>query len=302
VEKSTLIKKNFNYLLDNFACQNSFGDKVLQVLDGLIANDPKQQTRFEYSLQIENGRFNRAIRFVNYDTYYLRTEKEKYLKRINLIEKIVFFVSRPSIILGTFFNIIRKLSFNYLPLYLGLELHNNKYIFLKLYLNCFSQYKSDNILIEQLIKNIFDKLGLHFKIKNREIPLIGLTLNENGDILSHKIYYLYDKYSDLKFLDFTSRELRIFHWANHYNRLNYFDVMERYNRRKVVSRKIEVHPGNYKNFLSSLCEVTGNKAVFLKIDEIIKVTNGEIEAVGIEKEKLTIYVTMRNYGRRKILL
>jgi hypothetical protein len=113
---------------------------------------------------------------------------------------------------------------------------------------------------------------------------------------------MYKKPKELRTFAFTPGELSIFRWVNQYNRLNYFDIAERHNRREVISSKIEAHPGKFSDFLISFCNITGNKAVFSKVDELIKATNGDIEAIGIEKDKLTIYVTMRNYGSRKILL
>lgn len=274
--------------------------KVNLILKELIANDPHQKTRFEYSLQIEDRQLKRNLRFVNYDTHYETWEQGSYLKRINLIEKIArsYFDQKSNLM--KLFDLIKRISFFRLPLALGVEVLNNHSISLKIYLNFFSlYYNEDEKLVHRIIQRILDECGFKIKIKKRKIALLGLAVNKTGGF-NCKIYYLYDKNFNLENAGFTHYELKVFRWLNQYNRLPYFDIMERYNRNKLISRKIEIHPKNSSNFLMELCRISDNQALFSKIQTIINKTNGEIEAVAIEKKKLTIYITLLNYGKKEI--
>jgi len=284
-------------------CSEQLRRKINLILKKIIANDPLRKTRFEYSLQIINGELNDDLRFVNYDTHYLDSEEQLYLKRVSLIEKIASSCCKQSSILDNFFGVVKRLTFVHLPLYIGLELNSKKDLSLKLYLNFFSLFKKDAVLSRRIIRYILDELNSGIRIKNREIALLGWTLNNFGEIVNHKIYYLYNRQFNLSNSGFNQKELSIFNWLNQYNRLSYFDIMERYNKQgQLISKKAEVHPKNNKVILKSLFDIYGNQNTFLKIQEIVDNTNGVIEALGIEKEQLTIYVTMKNYGKLQKLL
>jgi len=298
-----LFKKQFQYLIEKSNCNSKFEMKVKGILNDLITNDYFQKTRFEYSLQIINGKLNDGLRFVNYDTNYLDSEEQLYLKRVSLIEKIASSCCKQSSILDNFFGTVKRLTFVHLPLYIGLELNSKKDLSLKLYLNFFSLFKKDAVLSRKIIRYILDELNSGIRIKNRGIALLGWTLNNFGEIVNHKIYYLYNRQFNLSKSGFSQKELSVFNWLNQYNRLSYFDIMERYNKQgQLISKKIEVHPKNNKIILKSLFDIYGNQNTFLKLQEIVDNINSAIEALGIEKEQLTIYVTMKNYGYPQILL
>jgi len=300
---TALLKSNFDYLMKRMNCSEQLRRKINLILKKIIANDPLRKTRFEYSLQIINGELNDDLRFVNYDTHYLDSEEQLYLKRVSLIEKIASSCCKQSSILDNFFGVVKRLTFVHLPLYIGLELNSKKDLSLKLYLNFFSLFKKDAVLSRRIIRYILDELNSGIRIKNREIALLGWTLNNFGEIVNHKIYYLYNRQFNLSNSGFNQKELSIFNWLNQYNRLSYFDIMERYNKQgQLISKKAEVHPKNNKVILKSLFDIYGNQNTFLKIQEIVDNTNGVIEALGIEKEQLTIYVTMKNYGKLQKLL
>jgi hypothetical protein len=293
-----LLKNDLGYLMQEMECQNKIREKVFNIVKKLVIGDLFQKTRFEYSLQIKNGQLENGLRLVNYDTYYSISERNLYLKRINLIEDISLFHFGRRPILIKFFNIIRKFNQYRLPLYLGLESQQNKEILLKLYLNFFSLYRENGKLSQHLIQNILDKLNSKIKIRKVEIPLLGLAIDKKEEFVYFKLYYLYNKNSCLETFGFGKRELDIFRWLNYSNRLDYFDIMEKYKNNKIISTKIEVHPNPHRNFLRQLCKIIDAQTLVPKIKKIIKNTNGKIETVAIEKNKLTIYITLLNYGQQ----
>lgn len=283
-------------------CSKKIKQKVDSILEKLILNDPLQKTRFEYSLQIKNNQLKNGLRFVNYDTFYLISEEDLYLKRLNLIKDIALSCFGQKPVLLKFFNIIKKFSQYRLPLHLGLEFQNNKEILLKFYLNFFSLYRQNKKLAQYVVQNILYKLNLEARIKEREVALVCLDLNRKTKKFTHvKIYYLYNKKFKIETLDFSQYELSFFHWLNSQNRLDYFDIMERYDNKKLISKKIEVSPRKYNDILIQLGKISGNQRVIPKIQRIIDNTNGEIQVITIEKNKITLYITLLNYGSPKEL-
>lgn len=282
-------------------CEESLKIKVYRILDILIFNDSLQINRFEYSLQIKNRQLENSLRFVNYANYS-NAAVNLYAKRINSIREISFTFCKQKKHLNKLFTLLSKFKNLSLPFYFGIEFRFDRIIFLKFYLNFFTLSHRKKDLVYAIIKNIFSDFGFKTKIKEKIIPLIGFTLDTFGNIIYHKIYYIYR--NDYKFKDFYFRqqELSIFNWLNQYNRLKYFDIMERYDNNSLISKKIEVHPKNYKNILKQFCLVSNNQNIYARVKEMIKETNGKLETIGIEDDKFTIYVTMANYGQNQVLI
>jgi len=292
---SLKLLKNFEYLMEKTDCQRKLRPEIKTVIKELIANDPYQKTRFEYSLRIRNGRLEKNFRFVNYDNYYPAFKKDLYLARINSIKKMAQNHSDLKSFFNKFFISLEGLISNLLPLYFGIEA-KDKEIFLKIYFNFFNL--RDKNFASLFLQDFLRKLNLKVKLKKRKFLLFGLTLDKNK-ILSHKVYYLYKKNFNLAKTNFSSFERKIFDYLNTYNRENFFLITERYQQDKAVSKKIEVkirEDINQKEFLKNLLAISQNSLLYSEIQKIIQKTNGLIEVVIVEKDKLTIYVKLLNYG------
>lgn len=296
------LRRNFDYLMKEAQLKGKNSKEVYAILEKLVAQDLLQRTRFEYSLQICQGQLKDGVRFVNFDSKYTPREMDSYRKRVGFLEDVALLYCNNSQKLTNLFRAIKKLSFIRLPLYIGFELHNDKQLLLKLYLNLSSIYRKNFTLAKQSVQYVLNVLNLRTKIEDRRIALFGLTLAKTGASVNHKIYYFFRNNFNVKKLNFSEKEVKFFSWLNQHNRLSYFDIMERYEKSELISRKIEVHPRNSRNFLRSLCSVSGNKKAFPLLKKVIEKTSGKIETVGIERNTLTIYLTMTNYGQRKILL
>jgi len=112
-------------------------------------------------------------------------------------------------------------------------------------------------------------------------------MNESGNFIECKLYYVYNKRINPQKFDFTKQEFKIFRWLNYYNKLNYFYVTKRYINDKFILRKIEIKPIITDGFLKRLLKISDNEVLTTRIKRIIKKINGEINIVSFEKNKLT---------------
>ena len=138
---------------------------------------------------------------------------------------------------------------------------------------------------------LYNKIDI--PVRDQEIVLLGLSFDKNGLRDEFKLYYPYSKKSALKVSGFSKKDIAIFKWLNAKNKLDYFDVMERYIKNKLVSKKIEVHPEVKAKFLEAFSELSCDSAlVGVEIANLINGVNGELEVIAIEQGVLTFYVTL----------
>ncbi len=288
------LKNNFNKLFNEVSLDPENRSKVDLILNLISISDKDEKTRFEFSLQIENKKLKKTLRFVNYDSYH--ENRASFLRRISLLEDIFLTFSEESELKNVLIILkgIKSLKF---PLTIGFEIKQGN-IFFKLYLNFFNLNLKDESLANNFVGTILKILKIDPNIKEEKIAMLGLIYNASGSLISHKIYYIYNNERFIS-MYFTKEIRNRFDWLYKRNRLDYFDVMERYSGGSFISKKIEIHPRVSRNFLAELLAVTKNKVLLDRIRTIIKNTEGEIEVVALEKNRLSLYITFLTYGKPK---
>jgi hypothetical protein len=299
----SVIKNDFIFLLNELQVACLLKEDCLKIINSVILNDLERNSRFEFSLQINDGELEKVVRFVNYDNISI-LENDSFIKRINLIKSLTSNFCENSKFLDKCFKLLKKLHFIRIPIYTGFEFYSCNFCYIKLYLNFFNlcnnlDSKGRDSFIQRVVLN---ELGLGCRVNNLHLSMIGLTLDKRGFLVNYKLYYLFSNNYIKMDSFFSDQELMIFSWLNKYNRLDYFDIAERYDiKDKLLSRKIEIHPKYSKSILTPLFKISNNLELLSKVENIINRTKGKIEAVGIEKNKLTLYVTMTSYGKICVL-
>jgi hypothetical protein len=285
------LSAKIDYLLTRANCRQAEKMRIRVLLKELANADLKNETRFEFSVKVKNAELDSSFRVVNYEGN--TRDSQTYEHRIILIRKLLANICPD-------FNCERMLSMlktGYrVPLYIGIE-YGNGDIFLKLYINFYELNKKNVKITLNFLKLFLLYNKIDIPVRNQEIVLLSLSFDKNGLRDEFKLYYPYSRKSASRVNGFSKKDVAIFEWLNARNKLDYFDVMERYIKNKLVSKKIEVHPEVRPNFLEDFVRLNCNKTWDkTEISQLIEEVNGELEVIAIEQGVLTFYVTLLGQG------
>lgn len=274
------------------------GPAVTSWVEALAAADPARKTRMEYSLHINNGRLDGALRLVNYDRPYREAEAPAYFRRLELAERLAAALCGGRATRG-FFSALREHGRYRLPVFLGLESGASGGLRLKLYVNFFGVYSQSRALGSKVVRKVLASVNPALRPGRREVPLFAMTLGPRG-VEEYKIYYLYPGDYPPGRLRPGETEAEVFDWLLARNKRDYFSVMHRLSPRgRRLSRKFEVRPKSGARVLSPLLKLSGCAGLLPRVKGIIDNTRGSLEVITLEGGGLNIYVTFAGYDNDK---
>ena len=280
------ILERLRYLLVEMNPGGRRNNAVLSIMKKLILHDVAKTTRFECSIKIDGDVIRRSFRIINLEG---KRTKGDYERRMNVFEEVLS-DTFPGVDFGRSLGPLKGLRSD-LPLFIGVESIGDD-IVVKLYLNFFEWNRRDKHIASKFLKAFLFHIGLDIPLADEEIIVLALSFDRNGLRDECKVYYSYPKDTDMK-EGYLSQKGRIaFEWLNARNRLDYYDIMERYRANRLISRKIGVHPTNGEDFL----KLYGESECISQVSSIFERVNGGLETVNLENDTVTFYATLLDYG------
>ena len=294
---SPQLKNSFDYLMSSMCVNLEQAQRISYIIKRITLCKHNKKSRFEYSLQIMDSKLQKAVRFVNYAPLVSSSEID-YLSRVNLIRDIVGFNKIHFPAADIFFSLLINLKKFMLPIFIGVEVVDDK-IKYKLYVNFFNLYKTSPLETSRLVRFFIKEFNRHIELDSKRIILFGISLDDYNENQECKVYSLRNRLMRHDKIWFNSKALSVFNWLRNYNKFCYFDIMNRYGSKKIVSKKLEIHPVSSKAILSEILKRVVPLSTQKKISSLINKTSGMLEAVTFENNTTTLYFTMTNYGSGK---